>query len=571
MRSAILAALATTALCTPAFSATLTGNAFFVPRSDTGDLLNVGRADDGGSGSAILDESMTFFSGTDPDELVARPKIDVGEGETGTVTVKGSTTVVDLIGTGTGSKLEIGDDPGGDGTVLIRDGAIVRLTGDDTGPDENNVFVQFGEDGGTGEVTVEGGASLQMDGFDLVGILASSNGGSTGSFNVLNGSDVRLRHFGPRTGNGDTAYVFVGNGGFSGETGASNGTMLVDNSIVTINSIEGYANIRLGRNGGNGTATLSNGATMVLGGGTGSFIAVGADAGSSGRLVVEDFSFLNLSRQEAALTIGDHVPEFAQGTSGTGQVILQSGGRILINKRADDGIAVQVGAANINAGEFSLGSLSILGTSSFLRTEDIVQVGKISGEGTTTGILTVGDEGLLRAREVQIHEGGILTGNGGTVQATTIINTGGTLAVGASPGTMTFDGDLILSGGLLDIEIGATEFDFLDILGDLVVEDPFDINIRFLDDYVPQAGAEFDFFSVAGNIIGDLNLATVNLFGLNSDFTPVVSLSGGLSVKLAEDLTPIPLPAGLPMLLTGLGGIALLKRRKRKKAAAQAL
>lgn len=57
----------------------------------------------------------------------------------------------------------------------------------------------------------------------------------------------------------------------------------------------------------------------------------------------------------------------------------------------------------------------------------------------------------------------------------------------------------------------------------------------------------------------------VNFAIIDSSFGAFNDNSGSLSVTVSTDMTggmtPVPLPAGMPLLLAGLGGLALLRRR----------
>lgn len=79
-----------------------------------------------------------------------------------------------------------------------------------------------------------------------------------------------------------------------------------------------------------------------------------------------------------------------------------------------------------------------------------------------------------------------------------------------------------------------------------------------------------DFFGAAGNLLGSVTQASANgFFGFRSTSTDIFGVSitnddlAGLgydNVTFNTVDAPIPLPAGLPLLLAGLGGLALLRR-----------
>lgn len=190
------------------------------------------------------------------------------------------------------------------------------------------------------------------------------------------------------------------------------------------------------------------------------------------------------------------------------------------------------------------------------------------------GSLTVSSGSTVTADNVFVQRNGILDGNGGTIIADVILD-GGIIAPGASPGIMNIDGDLEILDGLLQIEIagtGAGMYDQLNITGDLIASLGFDIEISFLDSFVPQAGDVFNFLNVAGDSsVFDtpslINFSVIGggFFGNNAqlDFA-----SGGLRLISDTSVAPVPLPAGFPMLLAGLVGLGWLGKRRKATSAA---
>ncbi len=178
--------------------------------------------------------------------------------------------------------------------------------------------------------------------------------------------------------------------------------------------------------------------------------------------------------------------------------------------------------------------------------------------------------GRVEARNVNVRSGGTLTGDGGTIAADVILD-GGTIAPGASPGTMTIDGDLEVFDGILAFEIAGSApglFDRLVVTGDLIA-DALSIEVTFLDGFLPMAGDAFDLLDVAGTAeVFALGGATFSFFGVPEGAATGAFDGGVFSVAAApgdggggDPVAPIPVPAGLPMLLLALGGTAALRRR----------
>lgn len=136
-------------------------------------------------------------------------------------------------------------------------------------------------------------------------------------------------------------------------------------------------------------------------------------------------------------------------------------------------------------------------------------------------------------------------------------------------GTLTVDGALQLDGGILNIDIGAAGHDLLRVAGDFGASEPYAIRFNFLDGFIPDSGSVFEFLKVDGTVAeGIFDLATLLLpegddyFGLslfhNAD--GAMALAWADPYELAP--APVPVPAAMPMLLVGLAGLGILRRRK---------
>lgn len=111
--------------------------------------------------------------------------------------------------------------------------------------------------------------------------------------------------------------------------------------------------------------------------------------------------------------------------------------------------------------------------------------------------------------------------------------------------------------------------------GDLVAREDAFSNIGFAD-AINTPSVELEIFedTLTGSQTSEtamlVSLSSLDLFGTVEGNTFVDGATAGLSTfSLTFDLagtapppSPIPLPAGLPLLLAGLGGLALLRRRK---------
>lgn len=183
----------------------------------------------------------------------------------------------------------------------------------------------------------------------------------------------------------------------------------------------------------------------------------------------------------------------------------------------------------------------------------------INGE---SSVLTVRDGGTIYA-DVNVYEDGILNGADGTIVGDVLID-GGILAPGNSPGTMTFDGDLDLFEGVLELEIGELESDFLMVSGDLNIGDDFIFDLIFDFEPIDYTINLEDFFDVAGDIIlsAGFDLSQNLLFtGLSSDSSLTVNFFGQQFV--IDTVNEVPTPSSLLLMLIAFFGVITLKNKRK--------
>ena len=185
--------------------------------------------------------------------------------------------------------------------------------------------------------------------------------------------------------------------------------------------------------------------------------------------------------------------------------------------------------------------------------------------------ITVGDgTPETTADTMRIYAGGTLGGTG-TILGD-VVNDGGTVGPGFSPGALTIDGNYTqTAGSVLNIEVaglGAGLFDTLTILGDATFEVGSTINFDFIDGFEPALGDTFDFFSAAlvSADPGALNFTFSGLesgflfdTSLNADTFNFMALSDGVSTT---SVSAVPVPAAVWLFGSGLLGLIGVARRK---------
>jgi len=176
-----------------------------------------------------------------------------------------------------------------------------------------------------------------------------------------------------------------------------------------------------------------------------------------------------------------------------------------------------------------------------------------------TGTLTVRDGGVVKGDAVRIGSGGILNGNGTVIG--NVVNAGGIIAPGNSPGTLTIQGSLE-SHGLIQIQVEGLnpgQFDVLNVLGDAVLAGST-IEFIFQNGYLPKLGDSFDFLSGNTNqnpLAGVLYEYT----GAAPGFLFNVDPNTGVFVALNNAAPAVPEPEPFVLLAMGLVAVALVRIR----------
>lgn len=117
--------------------------------------------------------------------------------------------------------------------------------------------------------------------------------------------------------------------------------------------------------------------------------------------------------------------------------------------------------------------------------------------------------GKLMVKTLTKGAGGSFHFSGGTLSAETIefdlVNDGGTIDPGSSPGVTEILGDLTINAGSLSIEIGGTDpgnsFDQLQILGSATLAGT--LHVSLLDDFEILAGTLFEILNITGTRSGE--------------------------------------------------------------------
>ncbi len=246
------------------------------------------------------------------------------------------------------------------------------------------------------------------------------------------------------------------------------------------------------------------------------------------------------------------------------------------------GALVNTGTGSINArnasldfagGLTNLGRVQLsLGTSDIFGDVDNAAEGQIIQSGG--GNVTFWDD-MKNNGEIRISAGGQavlfgdLFGTGSFTGPGTVFLEGGTFSPGSSPGIMSFGGDFDMSAaGGSSIFIGGlergTEHSGADVAGALTLGGL--LSVELAGGFLPGDGSVFELFR-AGSILGDF--AGFQLPDLGGAEWEVLRTDTRFSLAVRGDGTPgppgigvIPLPAGGWLLVSAIGMLALIRRRR---------
>ena len=247
----------------------------------------------------------------------------------------------------------------------------------------------------------------------------------------------------------------------------------------------------------------------------------------------------------------------------TGTLTLGNSGSQTLNNviSGTGGLTATAGTTTLNGANLYTGPTNVNGGKLF--------VTNLSGSGTGTGTVTVGSGGTF--------------GGTGTITGPLVLNGGGIVSPGASPGTLNVGATTFAGNAHFAFEINnatgtaGTNWDLLSVSGALTISansgNPFFIDVKSLDsgnavgltpNFSSSGTYAWQFLSASGGIMGfAANAFTINgsqfqnSVGIGSFY---VSQSGN---NLSLNFIPIPEPSTYALLAVGLGLIVTLTRRRR--------
>ncbi len=490
----------------------------------------------------------------------------VGDGGMGGIQITGNGSV-------TASGISFIGALGGNGTLILKDHGLFFSV--DTSADS----LVLG--------TLSGNGSMQLSGNSTVFVLGTLTAGTasgTGAVQILDSALVAAPNI--RVGDGGTGIITISGGGLVG--GSPN--------------LNASTQLVLGANGGHGTLTANDASRIIAGD-----ILVAVDKGSTGALSLQSDTVLNASGK---LTVGSTISgggtasvSVDHATLSVGSAAIGQGGDLgllVVNDRgkfssvgnltigsngqmvsSDAGTLVSVAGtltvsgpvaavpvknsnlllvsngAEVDAGSINIGTgggtgtVEVSGAGSLLKSAGTTDIGSAGGAGIL--FLTMGGK-LVSAGNVTVHSGGLLHGAGAVTG--NVVNAGGTVQPGSSPGTLTLNGDYTQTDGTLKFEIfgpNPGDVDHLAITGNADFLGGF-IDLSFF--YTPICCTTFDLISIAGS--GDFSgLKGIEVTGL-SQFSFVTNFTDGV-FSVTETAEPST------WALLGFGLIAIFGARRSRR------
>ena len=369
--------------------------------------------------------------------------------------------------------------------------------------------------------------------------------------------------------------------GFIGVSAGSTGTVTVtgENSMW-----QSYSFLAVGEDG-NGILSITNGALVDSGT---AFIA--SNAGSTGTVTVtgENSTWENSGQLQVgndgtgmlAITNGGQISTGGSGfvgtfSEGTGTVEVTGPSALWtisynlnIGFEGDGTLFVSNGGqvtndtAFIANGDGSTGKVTVTGHDSTWTNTGTLYVG-FGG----VGILTVSDNATVQASSIEIGTRGEVDGDGSIIG--NVVN-GGHVSPGNSPGTLTIEGDYVQDDvGVLELEfagLDSSQHDRLIVTGDATLDG--DVVLKFIDNFAPQHGQQFEFLTVGGT--ADLSAATFSVQNLAPGFLfDIAPSAAGYMMTALNDGIFVPEPTANTLVIIGLilSVIACRQRRAQKRTA----
>ncbi len=374
---------------------------------------------------------------------------------------------------------------------------------------------------------------------NIVSVSIGANSGDSPFFTVLNGTLASNQtKIGRNNRDDGKATATLGAGGlwthehdFLVGANSGFGELTIQDGGVVTGADSGLRRVFIGHRGGTGIVNVvGEGSTLAQIGSSSNSLMIGSAGGLSGGL----------------------------GPAGT--LNISAGGTVTNNGTAEIGTAVD------SRPSFA----TVTGEDSSWTSAEGIDVGNSVAEGPISGTLMVHDSGevIIDSGSVTINLKGLLGGNGGSVSANSVINSG-TVAPGDPTGTLSILGNFTQNAsGVFAANIGGSvlgDFGRLVVSGDIILDGALDVIM--VNDYELEAYQHFQILATDGSFSGEFDglgegalVGTFNSFGLYVTYDPQGMFSTGLD---GVALYSIPEPAHAALVLLAISAVVVLVRRRR--------
>jgi T5SS/PEP-CTERM-associated repeat protein len=394
---------------------------------------------------------------------------------------------------------------------------------------------------GQGDLTIQDGGHVDSDA-GFIGLP-----GSSGSKVILQGGD------GNNVSRWDVPYLAVG-GGASGELDVKDGALVNSAMAIIAHVAGGDGSVTVSGVGTNGqSSTLS--ALELLAGQNGNAALNVLDGARvvAGNIFLGEFRS-SVSVKVSGINVAEDTPStlhadgvLAVGDVGPASLLIESGGQA----ESDWGQIANFVPQTIS-------EVKIVGSASSWTVTNTLTLGYNGSVNAGQSVLTL-VAGYLEADSIEVDNGGIVRGFGTLAVDPTnrVVNAGGTISPGLSPGIIIIEGSFKqLAGGQLLMDIGGTNYadnDHLIITNAANLDG--NITFRFLNGFAPKQGQQFELLSVGGALTG--NFATVGIENLAPGFQfGVVTNGRALSLVASNDgVFSAALPGEVDVTVTNFGGL----------------
>lgn len=353
-------------------------------------------------------------------------------------------------------------------------------------------------------------ASLRVDGFGVVSTNVFQP--STWSAQRFTLNDVRLDIL--KTGTVSAGVVNLGTS--AGRRGALNVVGMVGSRFSFLDVAQ---TLNVG-NGGIGELNITDGAFTSCTG------DVNVGIGSRGTVVVSGQDPVNLTRAELN-ALGD----LTVGTlnTGVGLLTIKDGARVIS----------ETGEVGVTFG--SDGGVEITGTGFSETSEWRVRRNlTVGGIASSNGLIAINGGKLNVGGDLNVGPNGFIQGNG-TVDVGGTMNVDGFISPGLSPGTLTINGNVVLSSaGTIVAEASGqktTDRDQLNINGNVTLGGK--LVLQFTNGFAPKKGDVFQVLNLGGTATGDFTEITAQGLQAGAEFDAETS-NGALSVTALTDTRSLP-------------------------------